>query len=443
MANKEIFKSASGIRFFGGLEWRLLDVDHNIDASLRTIGGDRSATHVATAKSHAPETLKVGKKTKKIHRYAGGFLAFFDGDELGKKAHSLASAFALWTAQHDKAALSVHVADGAIAVVVVLNGLPYLDKVVENESEAYLIVTGYLKDHPTMSIFSDDLEKFPSSLMEMGLLEAIAGSAGKATQIKDIPADVVKLTMIVVVAIALFAGYQYYNKNKKEAARKLLVQKQRDEDPVPKYLSALNAQRATLGVDRNALIAAFNSAKKIPVAASGWRLDTVQCEMLAGCSANFKRTNGTYQQLVKSVDFLKLTQAESMDLNRARMTWKQGMEPALVDLSELPMEFQKFIEEEPGSTFQNWMVAGFSLSLQPPVLWPSVAGVPPGFKHASAIRVGKIEVSNISLAVLEEVLLSSPKNIFWKDFVMVVGDPKDAIKSLVKAKVSGSYYVKN
>jgi hypothetical protein len=207
MASKEIYTSPDGIRLFGGLEWRVLDANQGTDAALRLTAKERASSHAVTATSSAIESVSIGKKTKEIRRVSGGFFVSPDeGEGPGKKAHSLAAAFALWARDHEKAALYVHTESGKVAVVVVLNGLPSLDKVVDDESEAYAIVAGYIKDHVAISVFADDIEKFPSSLMEHGLLDGIASAAGKATVIKAIPVDVARLAVVGVVVLAALGG---------------------------------------------------------------------------------------------------------------------------------------------------------------------------------------------------------------------------------------------
>lgn len=443
MASKEIFATDSGLRLIGGLEWRLLDANMGVGDALRATGRERSATHAASAVAIAPESVQVGKKVKELRRVAAGFLASPDGEGPGKKAHSLAAAFALWTAEHPKAALSVRTPKGSVALVVVLNGLPYLDKVVEDATEAYSIVTGYLKDHPTISIFSDDIEKFPSSIMDHGLLDAIAASAGKTTTIKAIPADAVKLILIAGLVIGSLLGYQFYKDKQEQEAKKLALQQLQEEDPIPKYLNALMTQSGTLGVESKSLLAAFESTKRVPFDVGGWKLKKVECNQSTQCLAVYERTHGTYSRLVPTVPFMKLLQNDSMDLNEAPMAWTQPMEPSVLKKEGVPASVSAFIQGPSGSMLQNWMVAGLGLQLQPPMLWPQVPGVPPAFKHPEAISVGSLQITDVPLPLVGEVITGAPSNFIWSGFSIEFGETTDEPLARAKVKLSGSYYVQN
>lgn len=444
MASKEIYTSPDGVRLFGGLEWRVLDANQGTDAALRLTAKERASSHAVTATSSAIEAVAIGKKTKEIRRVSGGFFVSPDeGEGPGKKAHSLAAAFALWARDHEKAALYVHTESGKVAVVVVLNGLPSLDKVVDDESEAYAIVAGYIKDHVAISVFADDIEKFPSSLMEHGLLEGIASAAGKATVIKAIPVDVARLAVVGMVVLAALGGYQFWNSKKAEEERKAALLRAQEADPVPRYIEALSSQRATLGATRPSIAAAFTAAGKVPVAVDGWKLKGVECSFGSNCVATYDRTTGTYEGLKKAVPSTTLDQAGSMNLNEGRLSWKQEMEADLLDVAKSPFPLPVFLEGDSGSQFQDWMVAGLGLLIQAPALWPAVPEVPSGFKHPQAVALGKLEVSNVPLPLVEEVIAKAPQNVIWSGFSIQVGEAKGDPMTQAKVKMTGSYYVQN
>lgn len=445
MATKEIYASPDGVRLIGGLEWRVLDANQSTDAALRATGKERAASHAVTATSTLTESVVVGKKTKEIRRVSGGFYTSSeDGEGPGKKAHSLAAAFALWTRDHEKAALYVRSGTtGKVAVVVVLNGLPALDKVVDDETEAYQIVSGYIQSHPTISVFADDIVQFPRSLMDQGLLEGIAGAAGKATVIKSIPADVARLALIAVVVVAALGGYQWWLSKKAEEEKKAALLRAQEADPIPKYLQALASQRGTLGATRSAMDAAYQSVLKAPVTVDGWKLKTIDCSFGLDCAAVYERTTGTYDGLKKAVPFMTLDQAGSMNLNEGRMTWKQEMEADLLDAAKSPFTLPVFLEGEAGSQFQDWMVAGLGLTIQAPELWPVVPEVSPSFKHPQAVALGKVEVSSVPLPLVQEVITKAPQNVIWSGFSIQMGEAKGDPMTQAKVKLTGNYYVQN
>lgn len=444
MASKEIYITPAGVRLFGGLEWRVLDAKQSTPAALRTTGKERSSSHAVTAQSVLTETVLVGKKSKEVHRVSGGFfVSAEEGEGPGKKAHSLAAAFALWVREHDKAALYVHTSTGKVAVVIVLNGLPSLDKVVDDETEAYAIVAGYIKEHPAISVFADDMEKFPTTLMDQGLLEGIASAAGKSTLIKPLPLDVVQLSILALVIIGLLLGYQVWSSRKAEEERKTALLRARAADPVPKYLAALSAQQATLGATRGSLVEAFRTASKVPIAVKGWRLNAVDCKFGApACVATYTRISGTFDGLKRSLASMSLDQAGSMNLNEARMTWQQALEPDVLDVANSPFVLQGFVEGS-GSQFQDWLVAGLGLQIQAPTLWPVVPEVPSTFRHPKAVALGRLDVSSIPLPLAEEVIAKAPANVIWSGFTIQVGEAKGDPLAQAKVNITGSFYVQN
>jgi hypothetical protein len=445
MASKDFYVASNGIRLIGGLEWRVLDANQGTDAGLRATGRERAASHAVTATSTLSETILVGKKPKEIRRVSGGFYTSDDeSGGLGKRAHSLAAAFALWTRDHEKAALYVRSPmTSRVAVVVVLNGLPALDKVLEDETEAYQIVSGYIQDHPTISVFADDLVQFPRSIMDHGLLDAIAGSASKATIIKSIPADVARLLVIACLVVAALGGYQWWSSKKAAEEKKATLLRAQAADPIPKYLNELSAQRGKLGATRPSLAAVYQYVGKVPVVVDGWKLKNIDCFHGLDCSAVFVRTTGTYEGLKRAVPYMTLDQAGSMDLNEGRMRWRHEMEADVLDVAKSPFVLATFLEGDAGSQFQDWMVAGLGLVVQAPSLWPVVPDVPPSFKHPQAVAVGRVEVSSVPLPLVEEVISKAPINVIWSGFSIQMGEASGDPMAQAKVKLTGIYYVQN
>lgn len=444
MASREIYADKSGLRLIAGLEWRILDANVSVEAGLRSVGSDRAATHAALSLATVTEAVQVRKKSKEIRRVAGGFFVAGDGEGPGKKGHSAAAAFAAWTAEHPKAALSIAVSNNKYLVIIVLNGLPVVDKILDGSTEAYQLVVGYLKDHADLSLFSDDIDKFPSTLLHEGLLEHIASACSKATLIRPIPVDVMKMAVIGVVVLALAAGYWYVQKQKAEEKRREAIARAQAEDPVPKYLSALIAQSGTLGVARQGLVDALKQALKVPLAPGGWNLKKIACSKDLACSAEYQRGTGTFESLVKAGEFLQMqVQSEAINLNEARMTWKQDLPYAGIEPGSELVNLGDFVHGPAGSVFQNWLVAGLGIQIQPPALWPQVVSVPNNFKHVRAVAVGRIEVAGLQLPLVDEVVLKAPSNVVWSGWSIEVGDPRQPADVRVKVRVLGNYYVKN
>lgn len=442
MANKQVVEMA-GLRLFAGLEWRLLSSELSTSAALRATASSVPGNYAVVVTSPLPVSVQIGKRLRDVRPSGGGFLAAYDENEKkpDKKAHSLAAAFARWTRQHADALLSVRLPTGETALSVVLKGVPTLDVVYEREGEAYTEALRYMKLNPTISIFSDDAVKFPSSLMEHGLLEAIAAAADKSTAIKPIPVNVAKVATLAVMLAGALVGYFKYQDIEAEKARLQLVERARNADPVPKYLQALAERRGVVGAKPSSLVQAVQAASRAPTRLDGWELQRVGCMFPGTCLATYKRGSGTYTELASTVGFMTLNQGDSMNLNEGQMTWQQPMEPA--PMPE-PRETQPaFIEGKAGSTFQNWMVAGLGVQLQKPSLWPEVPGVPAAFKHELATAMGNVEITGIPLPVLQEVLTAAPSNVVWRAFSIELGEAKAEPLERAKAKVTGTYYVKN
>lgn len=448
MASKEVFVDNSGLRLFGGLEWRLLDASQQGDAVLRAAANERGATHAVTVKSADVEEIQVGKKVKKIQRTSGGFFSSSNDQGPGKKGHSLAAAFARWSREHPKAALCLTMPAGGFCVVVVFNGLPVLDRYVPIAEEAFSLMNGYTSDNDDMSVFADDQVRFPTALMNEGLLQAVIDACDKTTLIKAIPPDLVKIAIAFLVIAAIAGGYFYYEKHKKIAARKAAMLKAAEENPVPKYLAGLAAQRASLGFDRASLINAYQFAKPLLVDPEGWHAKRITCGRTEGasegCMATYERKYGTYQDITQALPKLTLANApKSLDLNLAQMSWKQELKPQPV--GEDAEELDAFIRGMSGSQMQNWLVAGLALQVQPAVLWPAVIGVPPSFRHPKALAIGRFSVTGVSLPLFEEAIKTAPANVIWSGWQIDVGDIKKGGNPLDSAKVTltGNYYVKN
>lgn len=443
MASKAIFKMADGGQLVGGLDWRLLPVSSRPASGLRAAAADRGATHAVVAIALRPEAALVGKKTKEVLRAAAGFSAVSDDDAKKKKEHSLAAAFAKWSKEHGEALLCVRAGEGVVAVVVVINGMPVLDKVAATEAEAFGIAAGYIRDHEHMSVFADDVERFPSTLMHEGLLEAVAAACGKDTLIRPIPQDMVRLAIVGLLVVGGALGYMHYKRVKAEQAKQEALLRAQAEDPANLYLQGLSQVADRAGIKASALQAAFEAALKIPTAVSGWNLSKVSCGMEAPCAATYMRTNGTFEELKAAVPSLKLAARPGTRLDEAVMTWDQPLDLAAV--ADLPamQPLDQFVMGKPGSELQRWIVAGLSVQLQEPQLWPQVQGVPNNFRHPRALASGRIEVGGVTLPFVGEVLMRASTNVLWTGWQMEVGEAKQDALARVKVRIWGNYYVQN
>jgi hypothetical protein len=438
-----VHQSPGGKRLIGGLDWRLLATTGSIDGHLREGASDRGASHAALATASTTEEIRVKGKRKQIQRASAGFYSAVDGTKPPKGSHSLAAAFAQWSHQHEAALLSVKTAEGAFAVVVVINGMPVLDKLEKESRDAFEKVRTYLQERPSISVFSDDFETYPSSLLAEDLLAKISEATSKATAIKAIPPDAVKLALIAFLVLGAAGGYVYHSNWKAEKARQEALARQRAADPIPKYLNALAAARQSVGIQRSSLQAAAEAAQRFPIAPEGWRVTRIGCSVPAGCEVVFFRSTGTYASLKAAMPSLQLSPTSEINLNEARMTWKQELGPDRLDPATQLPALGAFLQGRDASTLQTWLVAGTSVQLAPPLLWPQAPGVPQAFKHPQALAAGKFEVSAVALPQIAEVLSAAPSNVTWTGWSIEIGDAKQEPLSRAKARLTGTYYVTN
>lgn len=458
MASKEVFVSADGVRLYSGLDWRLLDPGEKVDAAVRMTAKQLGTAHFALCESSIEDTVQTGKKTVLKRRQSGGFFFSSTDEAPSKKAHSLAAAFAVWASAHNRAVLveplSGNAANG-FAVIVVIDGLPVQDRVLSTIEEAVDLVTTYAESGDA-TIFTADTVRFPFAHPITDIFAEIASVCTKDTLIRSVPQNVVLIGIVLVLACAVAGGYYTYDSYKKEQNRKAAAAKAAEDNPVPKYLSALQMQRASLGFERESLVAVFNSASQpgrlaLPLQPRGWTLRRVTCGRTAdlpeaSCYAKFERTFGTFQDITEALPQLKLTSAPtSLELNVANMTWTPVFNPESVAPEVEAIALDGFIRGVTGSQLQTWSLAGIQLKVQAPTLWPTAPGVPANFKHPKALAVGEFSLSDVSLPLVVEAIRSAPANVIWSSWQMDVDVPKKNSDPLKDAKVTlnGIYYVKN
>lgn len=448
MASKEVFLSADGVRMYGGLDWRLLDSSEKVDAAVRNTAKQLGATHFALCTSSIEDTIQKGKKTVVSRRQSGGFFFSSSDENPSKKSHSLAAAFAIWASAHKRAVLVEALAAGSFVVIVVIDGLPVQDRVLSTIEEAVDLVSTYTDDGVT-TIFTADTVSFPFGEPVDAILTEIASVCTKDTLIRSVPQNVILLVVVLVLVCAAVGGYYAYDAYKKEQARKAAAAKAAAENPIPKYLNALQSQRSSLGFQRESLLTIFNNSRVLPLQPRGWSLRRVTCGRTsdlsdAGCNAKFERTFGTFKDITQALPQLKLgNPPSSLDLNVAEMTWTPTFNPEAVLPEAITLD--EFIRGMSGSQLQTWSLAGIQLKVQPPMLWPRVPGVPGNFKHPKALAVGEFSLAGVSLPLVAEAIRSAPPNVIWSSWRLDVDTPKKNSDPLQDAKfmLNGIYYVKN
>lgn len=443
MASKIVWSSTVEKKLLiGGLEWRLLRAEGNPASHLRSHAKDLVASFAATAVGTAVEEAASNGKKKATRRIAAGYYTSSDNTKAPVGAHSLAAAFARWAHEHSIALLNVRLpADGRHAVVVVVDGIPVLDQVVENASAAVELGRSYHKQGA--SVFSDDLVQYPNAIAHEDLLEQISEWTSKETAIRAIPVDLVMLCATILTIAAIAGGWVAWSKWDAEQKRLAAIEKQKAEDPIPKYLAGLAAARQDVGIQRPSITSGMDFAKQIPLAPEGWNASRISCTQGLGCEVLFRRTTGTFNGLSKGEPLLSLSPAGSLNLNEAHMTWRQDLGTASLAVEPQSPDIVTFFQGPEASKLQDWLVAGLTIQISPQQLWPQVAGVPPGFRHPEALAIGKFEIDGIALPQMHEVVTTAPPNVHWTSWAIELGDEKQEPLSRAKGRLTGNYYVKN
>lgn len=447
----KLVTTVGGMSFWGNLDWRLLPPTTDKASALRTAATERGASHVACVQSRGKESVTKGKKSVQIHRHSAGFFLPTEGQSSPKKAHSFAACFAAWIREHHENAILYVQLPGPVkdgeepryAVVVVINGMPVLDKVEDSASQAYAMASTFLTSHPNISIFADDEQRFPRTLMAESLIEAVCNARDKTTAIAAAPPDVMMIAMVLVALMVVGGGYHFYKKHKVEEARKLAMIKAQQEDPVNLYLTGLSQVAGRAGLDPASVLKSIDQATKLPLKVEGWDLSKVACDMTATCEALYIRTTGTFKDLKAALPTLQLAAPTGTDLNKGVVTWDPGW--ALVGIGpETPLKpLPEFLQAVGGPQLQDWLVAGLSLQMQQSQLWPQVAGVPGNFKHPRAVGSGKLEVGGVTMPLVTEVVTKAPAGVMWTGWTVTVGDEKQDVLQRLQMKLEGFYYVQN
>lgn len=450
MSNKLIAKAKSGALLFANLDWRVLGTSAHTDAALREAAESRGSRYAVRIKSHLTEIVEVKGKNKELYRTSAGLWgAGMDEAKMPKNSHSLAACFAdlVTNDGFSDAILALDILDHEqkyerTLVVVVANGMPSLDKLMDSKAAAHDLTRQYLKENPSYTFYASDAVMYPNAYRSGSkLLSTISEFASRKTQLSAIPVDVMKAIIVAAILALILAGYYYYQKEEKRKAELAAEAARIAADPIPKYLTALSQAKSKVGISPESLVQSYNYAKKVATGMAGWKATKVSCQIDQGCTVELKRVDGTFQKLVASAGELSLhIKPESVNLNEAILRWEQKMD--VVRLENELVNSDSFIKGSSGSLLQNWQTAKLSVSLVPPVLWPNAPGVPPNFRHAAAVKQGGIEITGVRLPQMIEVMTYKPENVYWLEWAIDVTDSNADPMTAASGKLKGKFYVK-
>jgi hypothetical protein len=295
-----------------------------------------------------------------------------------------------------------------------------------------------------MSIFANDEEQYPQDHYD-GIWESLSNSVTGASAIKAVPINVLQIILMLAVTGVAIVGWQYWEAEKKRKAQEALVAEAARTNPETLYLKALSKVQG-FGLDRAAVLHAFKSLSPMPYTTNGWRTIEASCAEVTyqTCRLNLERTHGTFEMLMDGIKNLPLSVIPStteISLTKVSLGWDAGLKPLTVlPDSVKQITVDTFLSKD-GSQFQEWMLAGLSLRINPPSTYPTVPGVPPNFSHPSLIRRGGFEVTGIALPLVPEVITSAPENVVFTGYKVNFSTGGDDALTKSKATITGYYYV--
>jgi hypothetical protein len=361
-------------------------------------------------------------------------------DELAKPpkgAYSAAQAFAsLVGTDYPNAALALKCKDDEVYVVVLEDGLPTNDLVCDSARAVALIGEG-------RRIYTD--------IAKLGDADAtfdwLSEGRERNAKIRPIPVNVVALSAAVLATAALVGAYGFYTHHRRIVKEREEMEAAEAADPAPHYLQALAIARGRVAVGRADILGAIQRLMEHATIAQGWVLDNIDCDLpQARCTATWLRRGGTYAELKQAMPGSDLVPSVAAaggatDVDKAQTSFKLHVTPgplttdlrkALPDATALMMDL--------GGTLQVWKTADLKVAQGPATLWPAnVAGIPVGFRNASAVTRSEVTIKEIPGPFVAQVVRDAPWYIAWDELLVALTDSPD-IKGRLKFSLKGSVY---
>lgn len=300
-------------------------------------------------------------------------------------------------------------------ICVVNDGMPIKDDIYTNQTDAVeeIIDLGKKLGFKPILNFENDY----GLRTEDSLLPLLVSQVGKkATSFKDVPVSQTKSLVLTFIAVAIlgFIWNEHRNSVREEELRR--QNELARNDPVPKYLTALRVNTPTYALPDNVVRKMFGSIQSIVADPLGWELKTISCGINYECVAEFSRTDGNKHDLLAANPQLDFNSLTDTNLNIAKGVLK--FEQENFQFQPYTKNFERFLKEDFEVKGQDWLTAKIAIGMQTPVLWPNVNGVEKNFRHPAAIHSGNIEISNVPLFLADDFLISKPKNMFVRSFIL-------------------------
>lgn len=342
------------------------------------------------------------------------------------------------------AAFQVEMGDGdtrreMVALVVLDSGLPvidYIKPVAEAQSIAGEFLSGS-KGFSNYRLITNDLSAFPAG--EVVDLSDLASYADKSTLLQRPPLDIKRNALLAALAMGVLGTAHWYQtvylpeKEREEMMRRAAV-----ENPVPKYLAALESRIGALGVKRAAMVQLLGRLEGYPAWVNGWVLEMVHCAN-AVCTTSWSRRGGTIDDLTRGRPGETLSY-EGFD----RASLQFGVDMPLEGLASKDLAAQQQeATRRSTAVYQTWTTAGVRVSVSSNgyTVWPEGEGA---YETASvpqdiALKRQPIEVTT-PLPLAAEAIMKAPADVWWESITLKLNLASPT--EVVLADLKGASYVR-
>lgn len=367
-----------------------------------------------------------------------------DGEDSNiSKFYSLAAAFASVVGQSN-AVLAYQLPNSPqVAIILVESGRPVLDDV-KSAEEVQSMAASYSSGSTgfVYALYTNNLEHFSAG--DFIDDETLWKYADKRSMLVGKPVNTKGLLILLLtlgVIIAAGIGYAQYSKAQ---ARKEMIRKQQEENPVPKYEAALASKMGGLGMTAESLIELMRVLGAQPMRSVGWRLKSIECMAVSTqCISTWERSGGTTDALIEARKPYNEEIAGTSTLDETRFTLKTSMTISGVGARmDLPDAGEAVIHSTP--IYQTLANAGVELKVPASgyQTWPAV----PGISVAALPRNVVVQERGVefmsSMPLVTQTLLSLPKNFWWTDLSIVFADVSTTALETMKVSVKGNSYVR-
>jgi hypothetical protein len=455
--SERVISTSAEVPLVAGLLWRAVNqARHSLKHLHQVRDLNTDASHYVMCQSEG--ALVYGL-------YQPGSLE--DGVALPKNVHSAAHCFAnLVGKDSPNAALILNLKSGTnqhqskVYVVVLEYGVPAVD-LLSSELEAHNALGSEER-----TLWSDSPYTYPNA--NVADFDWLATGISKTSRIAKIPMNPWPWVTGAVVVAAAAGIYGLMHQHKKTQALQELAAVQVAQDPVPKYLQALQAQAPTMASKRADIEAMARHLFEARIVVPGWVLRSVNCSAVQEqCLTRWERKGGTFEDLRAALPAQKLVSVQTVQseaeqrqeaspldkgtsvpalevattqerVSVGRTNWLQGSPGGGPQVVLAPFGKQVF---EASVQWQEWATAGLSVHLkEPPQLWPQAADVPSEFTHPQALQASSFKVSGVAGPLVLEVIQSAPAWVSWEHIHARVGDGELASRLLFD--LTGTYYAK-